>query len=495
MRIELKQPSKRDVFMALAATGLGALVGSGGSAQAAGTTSEPPSLVEQIGKIVSEARGTSLSNETRERVRLSLLDTLGTLAFTARAAKNDPYLARIGQRRGIGDAMILGRRVAAPVEDVAGALSFLIHYSETDDSDFRAEIRASPCVIGPALALAQSEGVTGDDLMAAIAAGYSVQGGLAEPFGPLQDDGLMSAGVWGPAASAAVASRMLRLNPSQTAHAISLAMGAAGGAFQYFYDQTEEKRLILARAARAGVESALLARSGEHGARLIFEGRAGIFALLGRLTNTAADTTQIADVVNRLDGPTFIYPKFFAASSSIIPTLEALMPQIADGLRANDIERFALRGDPAIRGVVRVKLEKFEPPQTSIGAKTNFAFMVAFYLTHGKADAGTIAKARIDDPAILSLAAKTRFEDQKGLDSYIVLYMKSGEIRVIQTADQIPSKPAPQAQALRDMKFRDLVEPIHGKARADELKQLAMSLTDAGSTKATINKIHSKLLQ
>jgi 2-methylcitrate dehydratase PrpD len=487
--------SKRDLLIALGATGLSTLVGSSGYAFAAGNDGGPPSLAEHIGKTVSEARSARLSDETRERVRLCLIDTLGTLAFTSRAAKNDPYLGRIAQRRGIADALILGTRVAAPVEDVAGALAFLIHYSETDDSDFRAEIRASPCVIGPALALAQRPGVAGEDLMAAIAAGYSVQGGLAEPFGPLQDNGLMSAGVWGPAASAAVAARMLRLDPSQTANAISLAMGAAGGAFQYFYDQTEEKRLILARAARAGVESALLAQRGEHGARLIFEGRAGVFAWLRELTNEAPDLSQIANVIARLDGPTFIYPKFFAASSSIIPTLEALMPLVAQGLRAGDVERFSFRGDPAIRGPVRAKLEKFEAPQTSIGAKTNYAYMVAYYLTHGKADAGTIAKSRFDDPSVLALAAQTRFEDQKGLDSYIVLYMKSGETRVVQTADQVPSKPAPQAQALRDMKFRDLVEPIHGKAGAAELKRLASSLVDRNPSASIVAQIQKLLLK
>ncbi len=433
----------------------------------------PASMIEEIGAIVSNSNAKNLSAETHERVTASLVDNLATLTFTADAAKNDPYLSRIARRSGRRDALIIGTGKRAPMEDASGALSFLIHYSETDDSDFRAELRASPIVIGPALAIAQRFGASGDDLYAAIAAGYSVLGGLASPFGALQPYGLMSSGFWGAAASAAVTSRLMKLSPAQTASALSLALSAAGGTFQYFYDQTEEKRLILGRAARAGAESALLAAEGERGARHILEGSAGIYGLLSKLTDHQPDVSGVVDAVRRLDGPLFIYPKFYAASSSITPSLEALHPLLREGLTGDAVDFIALRADPILWAPVKAKLDVFERPSTLIGAKINYAYMVAFLITYGAADAATVSKANFSEERILRLAERVRFEPRKGLESHIVVGLKDGTVLETEVPNQRPGDPAPLAAAMREDKFRALTEPVIGQRSSASLWKLS----------------------
>ena len=447
-----------------------------------------------IGQAVSAVDAASLTPEVVDRVRLCLVDNLGTLAFTGRAARHDHFLHRLAARGGRPEASVVGTRLRTPWEDAAAAAAYLIHYSETDDSDFRAELRASPTVMGPALALAQWPGVTGADLTAAIAAGYSVLGGLAAPVGPTQDDGLMSAGVWGPSASAAVAARMMRLDPRQTANALGLAAGAAGGLFQYFYDQTEEKRLVVARAARAGVESALLAAQGEVGPARVYEGQAGLYRVLGALTGSKPDVSGVVAAVRRMDGPLYIYPKFFAASSSITPSLEALAPAVAAGLSAGEVERVALRGDPARYGVVASKLDHFETPGTVIGAKINYAFMMAFMLVNGAADAATVAAARLDDARVIALARKFAFEPAPGDPGHVVLHLRSGQSRVLPIPNQRPGSVAPAALELRAMKFDRLAGSSLGAARAAALRRVAGGGPEATSGRRWIGELQALLL-
>lgn len=463
---------RRSLVRAIAA--LPVLAGLPASMFADVETDRPPaSMIEEIGAVIANSNAKNLSAETHERVTACLVDNLATLTFTADAAKNDPYLSRIARRSGRRDVRIIGTGTRAPMEDASGALSFLIHYAETDDSDFRAELRASPIVIGPALAIAQRFGASGNDLYAAIAAGYSVLGGLAAPFGALQPYGLMSSGFWGAAASAAVTSRLMKLSPTQTANALSLALSAAGGTFQYYYDQTEEKRLILGRAARAGTESALLASEGEHGARHILEGSAGIYGLLSKLTDRKPDVSGVVDAVRRLDGPLFIYPKFYAASSSITPSLEALHPLLREGLAADAVDFIALRADPVLWAPVKAKLGVFERPSTLIGAKINYAFMVAFLLTYGAADAATVSKADFSEDRVLRLAERVRFEPRNGLESHIVIGLKDGSVREAEVPNQRPGDPAPLATAMREDKFRALTEPVIGRRSSAALRNLA----------------------
>ncbi len=450
-----------------------------------------PSLSQTIGVTIAGADARRLAPAVRERARLCLIDNLGTLAFTAKASRGDHYLHRLAQRGGAPEARVLGTDLRLPWEDAAGALAFLIHYSETDDSDFRAELRASPTVMGPVLALAQRPGVTGADVEAAIAVGYSVLGGLAQPVGATQDDGLMSAGVWGPSASAAVAARLLRLSPAQTAHALGLAAGAAGGLFQYFYDQTEEKRLIVARAARSGVEAALLAQQGETGPAHIYEGRAGLYPVLAALTQTKLDTSGVASTIARLDGPLYIYPKFFAASSSITPSLEGLAPSVAEGLRASQVLGISLRGDPTRYAVVGSKLDHFTAPETLIGAKINYAYMLAFMLVHGAADAATVGAARLDDPRVADLARRVRFEPVAGHPGAVVVRLTSGEIRELAIPNQAPGSVAPPALALRRAKFDRLAGAGMGAARAARLDALGQTAFAAPSAAAWVGQVQS----
>lgn len=453
----------------------------------ASVAAEPsPSLVDKFGASIAQTRNATLNGEVRARTLLTVEDNLATLTQAAREGCHDPFITRLAARGGRREARVIGCGFDAPVEDAAAALAFLIHFHETDDSDFRSELRASPTVMGPSLAVAQTARANGETFLKALATGYTTQGRIAAPLGPLQARGLMSAGVWGAGGAAASSASLLNLDAAQTAAALSLGLVTGGGVFQYYYGQTEEKRLILARAARNGVEGALLAKAGVTGAAHVLEGRAGLYRLIEPTRAGELELSALTANFEALEGPLFLYPKFFAASSSILPFLEGLDPVWrARGLKAADVEHMEIAAEPGLARVIGDKINAFTPPQSTIGAKLNLSFVLALYVTTGSVLPADYNNATMGDPAILNLAARTRFVPlPQGGGSKLVMVLKSGERLAIDPMRIDPRAPAPEALAQRRRKFDALTRDVLTPDAQAKLRALAQSLPNRTDMRA-----------
>jgi 2-methylcitrate dehydratase PrpD len=448
------------------------------------------SLSEQLGEAIAASRYEDMSPEVIERAKWAVLDNIATLVYTSRLTRGDAYLLRTRERAGKVEARLWGAGIKAPVEDAAAGNAWLIHAAETDDSDFRASLRASPVVMGPALAMAERQHASGKEFLLSLALGYTVLGRLAEPLGPLQLKGYMSSGVWGPSSSAAVSAKLLKLDGSATANAISIAASAGGGSFQYFYDQTEEKRLIVSRAARAGVEAALLACKGDVGAKRIFEGQAGLYRLYGGEKVSQIDFAKISENFTALEGLLRIYPKFYAASASIIPFLETMPARRIDPA---SIEHFIIRGNGDAARIYEAKLEGYVPPKTLIGAKTSLSFVLALYLTRGSADPFDFRPETLTNPAINALAAKGRFELMDSKATELVITLKSGETITIIPYQSDGSKTEPLMREARLAKYRSLTREMLTDAERDRIFKEVMALEDVRDMAQWTDQIEREL--
>jgi 2-methylcitrate dehydratase PrpD len=447
-------------------------------------------VAERLGQAISGLRYEDMSEEVIERTKWTVLDNIATLAYTTHLSRNDPYVRRARARGGAAEALFWGTGKAIPVEDAAAGNAWLIHAAETDDSDFRASLRASPVVMGPALAVASRERASGKDFLLSLAAGYTILGRLAEPLGPLQLKGYMSSGVWGPSASAAVSAKLMKLDSTATTNAIAIAAGAGGGSFQYFYDQTEEKRLVVARAARAGVEATLLACKGEVGAHRIYEGQAGLYRLYGGERAASIDYARLSSDFAALEGPLRLYPKFFAASASIIPFLEA-MPK--DPIDAKQVTGFVIRGNADAARIYKAKLDHYEAPRTLIGAKTNLAFVIALYLTRGSADPFDFTPEALADPEINRLAATGRFEATDSLQTELEIGLANGKSVKVIPLQSDGSRTEPFMREARMKKYRSLTRSALTDKQRDRLFDEVMQVDEVEDMAAWSRRVASLL--
>lgn len=415
-----------------------------------------------------------------ERIGWTLLDNLGAILHASSlpaALKTAGYFA--GKT---GDVAVLATGLTGVATQAAAASAYLIHAAEIDDSDMRGQIRASAVIMAACLAAAQASDVSGEAFIRAAALGYTLQGRFAAPVGPIQGEGWMASGVWGPPAAAAAVALLHDQSTNEIADAIAMAVSASGGVFQYYFDQTEEKRIIVARAARTAVESAGLAALGERGAAHAIEGKAGLYRLFARAAPPAA--SHFTDDLAALEGPLFVRPKFYAASHSIIPSLDGLAAVLPADFDAAAVERFIVRGDPAWGEVIGEKIDNFEAPETQLAAALNFSFVVSLWLLRGSVLPADYTAETLADPAILGLARAARFESAPGEPLSVELILKDGGSIRANAIDPPPDEPAPLEAEKRLAKFNALAGERLSPRRIEALRAHCFAVDEAGSMRA-----------
>jgi 2-methylcitrate dehydratase PrpD len=445
------------------------------------------SHAQNIGAAVHGQRRTQVSAAVAERMAWTLLDGIAVIRFGASLERAAPFVKGMADRVGTPSATVPALSLKLAAENAAAIHAFLIHAAEIDDSDLRGQLRASAVVLPAVLATAEAVDCSGMDFVQAAALAYTLQGRMGTP---LQPRGWMSSGVFGPPAAAAACALLMEQPADSIAAAMALAGSASGGLFQYFYDQSEDKRLIVARAARIAVESARLASLGDAGPARILEGRAGLYAMFA---GTAAPATStLTQELGALEGPLFLRSKFYAASQSIIPTLDGMAEDLPAGFRAADVEAFVVRGDARYTETIGAKIEHCERPATKVGAALNYNFVVSMFLLRKSVMPGDYPAAMADE-TVQRLAARGRYEGGAPLDELTVEFrMRDGTSHRVRARKPGRQEPAPLDRERRLKKFDALCSDLPG-ARKQRMRQLCLEVAGAPSMRTWMEQLSAMM--
>jgi 2-methylcitrate dehydratase PrpD len=133
-------------------------------------------------------------------------------------------------------------------------------------------------IIPAGLATAEGEGRTGQELLAALVAGYEVQCRCARDFIPSTPaHGFRASPVYGILGAAATTAKLLGLDAERTTHAIALAASFAGSLIEGQRTGARDADFAEAQAARNGLWAASLAAQGFQGAATALEGEGGFY--------------------------------------------------------------------------------------------------------------------------------------------------------------------------------------------------------------------------
>ena len=225
----------------------------------------------------------SLPTSVVARIKLFVLDTLGVIAAAA-DAPGIPEMNRLllGWEGAGPSTMLIGKgRVAPPTAALANGAA--AHALDFDDNHDPGRVHAYAVILPAALAAAEARGgVSGRDLIAALATGVELQArlGLAAPNS--MSRGWHPTTVMGTLGAAAAAARVLGLRGGQFSDAVALAFHQAAGTRQALNDGVLAKRLGAGFASRSGTTAAFLAEAGLTGPTRFLEGDAGLFQLYER---------------------------------------------------------------------------------------------------------------------------------------------------------------------------------------------------------------------
>ena len=238
------------------------------------------SVIQDLAAFIAEGE-LEIGDSTRDCLRHALIDTLGCILLGAPEPVAKNTRATLADW-GAGPAMLFGSglKLAAPWAAMANAVAG--HALDFDDWELPGNTHPSVVIFPALMALvqerAQDRPFSGRELCEAYAAGFEVIArlGLAMNFDHY-DRGWHSTATFGPIGTAAAVARLLRLDPHQTSHALSLAVSQAAGYTCQF--GANAKPLQAGFAAKAGLVAACLAEQGLTGQPQVLGGPRGFRAL------------------------------------------------------------------------------------------------------------------------------------------------------------------------------------------------------------------------
>lgn len=315
-----------------------------------------------------------------ERAKLHILDTFavavagrGTRQVRALARFHDASMAVCGHSLAMG----LDRRVEASVAALLTGAS--AHALDFDDQSYRIYGHSSAVVLPAALALAEENGNTGSELLAAFVVATEAVSKIGRALNPAHfRRGWHSTGTLGAFGAVVACSKLLNLNADETAHALGLAAVRSGGIRAN--NPTMAKAFQAGQAAQAGVIAAKLAASGVTACTSVLEAHAGYAAVYNH-----GDAPDFS-VFHLLGDPWEIVEpglmvKQYPACSSIATIIDAMASLLNSGVRASDIEGIHCEVTPLASASMSTSL-----PPTGYAGKFSIPFCLSSYILHGRLD-------------------------------------------------------------------------------------------------------------
>ncbi|MFC3107759.1 MmgE/PrpD family protein [Undibacterium arcticum] len=235
----------------------------------------------------------------------------------------DWFAQQMGPATGASEVLISRRQTTPLFAAMVNAASS--HFAEQDDVHNGSVFHPGAVVFPAVLAVAQSLGSSGRDLLTAAVAGYEVGIRVGEFLGRSHYKIFHTTGTAGTVASAAAVGRLLELTPEQLLNAFGSAGTQAAGLWEFLRDAADSKQLHTAKAAADGLMSAYLAGQGFTGARRILEGAQGMAAGM----SSDADPAKLTDRLGERWALAETSFKYHASCRHTHPAADALLQVIS----------------------------------------------------------------------------------------------------------------------------------------------------------------------
>lgn len=362
----------------------------------------------QIARFAAGFRLADVPEAVRLRAKLHILDGLG-LGFASTV--QDYARSTLEGVRAMGtqgNCSVIGSAERLDVRDAALVNAVLIHGLDFDDTHLASIIHPTCTSLPAALALGESLGASGADVLAAFLAGAeaSIRIGLAVDGG-FHHVGYHATGVVSHFASAVTAGRLLGLDEDAITAAQGIAGSTASGIQVFLEEGAWTKRFHPGWGAVAGITAAHLARARFKGPSRPYEGKFGLFAthLHGQEDHVKlpALTDGLGDVWHFGDTALKPYPVCHFIHGCADAAIE-LHAQIA-GAPIAKVEAFLAQ--PTLH-IIAEPAEAKERATTEYEAKFSAQFVVAACLLKGRFGLPDLLPEQLADPAVRDLATRVK---------------------------------------------------------------------------------------
>lgn len=428
---------------------------------------------EAFGRLVAATPWAGMAAQAHEAKR-SLLNFFATAIGSAHDPVLNQAFAAMAPFGGPATASVIGRAEQRDAMQAAFLNAVSANLLDYDDTHLATVIHPAAPVAAPVLALAESRGATGRDVLAAFILGVEVEcrvGNAVSPGHYARGWHITSTcGIFGAAAACA---RLLGLNAVETAHAIGLASSQSAGTVENL--PSAAKNVSMGNAARNGLFAALLAQAGYDAAPRSIEGKLGWARAMGDAPNLDALTGGLGETWQIAQNTYKPYPSGIVFHS-VIDACLTLRRKLANG--ADDVAEVIVEGSALLlaRGDRVVHNER--------DARVSIHHAVACGLLLGKAGPEEFSARMASDPAMAAFRGKVQASLNPAMAdgaARVTMRMRDNTMHQETVAHARGSLQAPLTDADLEAKLREGAEMAKFAGDIDTLIATIWSLEDAAS--------------
>ena len=233
-------------------------------------------ITGQLARYMAQARQRSLAPHVAREARHRVLDALAAMVSGSQLKPGEMAIRYARAQGGVAEATVLATDIRTSAVNAALVNGMFAHADETDDFEPVTKAHPGSAVVPAALAMAEREGRSGADLIAAVTLGYDVCCRFLLALGPdrVRASHRSAEGMSSTLGAVAAAASLAGLDEKGIRHALSYAAQQVSGIWSWVRDEEHVEKAFdfSGMGARNGVTAAIMVQLGFTGVWDVLDG-------------------------------------------------------------------------------------------------------------------------------------------------------------------------------------------------------------------------------
>jgi len=445
-------------------------------------------MTEKFAEFCHKLTYEDLPPEVIKRTKLLILDTVGIIIRARHDAESTSSLVSAINKLEMsnGSCQVFSDEKNYSPSAAALLNGTLAHSLDFDDTHAEASLHSSAPILAAALAAAEMNQSSGQELIAACVVGYEVQIrlGLAGGSSTHYKKGFHPSATCGVFGAAAAAGYLIGLDKDQYISAFGIALSQSAGSMQFLTDGAWTKRSHVGQAAQNGLSCAIMAGEGFKGPSQAFEGQWGYFHSYASGGNMDKAVDGLGKKFETLNLGVKPYPSCRYSHAAIDGIIE-LKKEL--GFSADDLDDVDIGLSETALNIIGYPLRDKQNPKSVVDGQFSMPFCAAVAVQSGGLKWDDY-KNHLSNKDTLSLCNKIRVNPDMDAEECCPEYM-SAKVKIVvkgKKHEKFIKIPKGEPENFMDdsefiSKFRSLTEPYLSNMRIDELTNLMLKIDQSNN--------------
>ena len=445
-------------------------------------------MTEKFAEFCEQLKYEDLSPEVIKRTKLLILDTVGIIIRARHDAESTSSLVSAIEKLEMsnGSCQVFSDKKTYSPSAAALLNGTLAHSLDFDDTHAEASLHSSAPILSAALAAAQMNKSSGQELITACVVGYEVQIrlGLAGGASAHYKNGFHPSATCGIFGAAAAAGFLMGLTKEQYISAFGIALSQSAGSMQFLTDGAWTKRSHVGQAAQNGLSCAIMAGEGFKGPSKAFEGQWGYLHSYASGGNIKKAIDGLGEKFETLNLGVKPYPSCRYSHAAIDGLIE-LKKEL--NFSSEDLDDVDIGLSETALNIIGYPLNDKQNPKSIVDGQFSMPFCAAVTVKSGGLQWDDY-KNHLNNSDTLSLCNKIKVSPDKDAEECCPEYM-SAKVKVVvkgKKHEKFVKIPKGEPENFMDdaefiSKFQGLTEPYLSKQRVDQLTDIMLKMDKANN--------------